>query len=151
MARIPLSPWWATLAAQPRQSRTIAAAPFPVATSAWDAPRWQAESGQRVVSGFLTGVCATPRPNDVPDDARFRFRNSVHLSDSTALAARRVDYVVWQKPYRYVEPGIDVLVGADVAACGPALRQRLGAPEYEDEWLVVYATRPTTDAERFKR
>jgi hypothetical protein len=151
MDRIPLSPWWATLATEPRESRTIAVSPFPVASSAWDAPRWQRDSGQRVLSGFLTGVCATPRPNDVPDDVLFRFRNSVHLSDPEAMAARDVDHVVWQKPYRFVEPGLDVIVGDDVAECGPALRQRMGPPEYEDEWLAVYAIRQTTDAERLKR
>jgi hypothetical protein len=139
MAPIPLSPWWTTLAARAPGSLRIAVAPFPVATSAWDAPRWQRISRQRVLSGFLTGVCSTPRPNDVPDDARFEFRNSVHLANTAALAARQVDYVVWQKPYRYTAPGIDVTVAADVAACAAALRQRFGAPAYEDDWLAVYA------------
>jgi mannosyltransferase len=139
MARIPLSPWWATLATRPPASLKVAVAPFPVATSAWDAPRWQRVSRQSVLSAFLTGVCATTRPNDVPDDARFAFRNSVHLDDVAALSAHQVDYVVWQKPYRYSAPGVDVTVAADVAPCGDVFRQRFGSPAYEDDWLVVYA------------
>jgi hypothetical protein len=151
MSRIPLSPWWATLATRAAASLKIAVAPFPVATSAWDAPRWQRMSRQRVLSAFLTAVCATPRPNDVPDDARFAFRNSVHLADVAALAAHRVDFVVWQKPYRYSAPGVDVTVAADVAPCGDVLRQRFGTPAYEDDWLVVYAVPVNAhDARRHK-
>ncbi|HTS22807.1 MAG TPA: hypothetical protein VMN79_13465 [Casimicrobiaceae bacterium] len=144
MAAIPLSPWWATLARYPRGSLTLAVAPFPPDSAGWDAPRWQRESRQRVVSGFLTGLCATSRPNEVPDDARFAFRNAVHLADGPALAAHRVDYVVWQKPYRYVARGFDVPVAEDVASCGPALRQRFGAPAYEDDSLAAYAVPPAS-------
>ena len=139
MAAIPLSPWWSTLAARPRGSLAIAVAPFPLDSAGWDAPRWERESRQRILSAFLTGVCATARANEVPDDRRFAFRNSVHVADASALAARGVDYIVWQKPYRYFAPGIDVMVAVDVAACGPALRARFGAPAYEDEWLAAYA------------
>jgi len=139
MAPIPLSPWWSRLAGRPRGSLAIAVAPFPVESAGWDAPRWQHLSRQRILSGFLTGMCATPRVNEVPDDARFRFRNAVHLADIDALRAHRVDYVAWQKPYRYVARDIDVEVGADVGDCGPALSARFGAPAYEDEWLAVYA------------
>ena len=138
MAAIPLSPWWATLAARPRASLAIAVAPFPTESAGWDAPRWQRLSQQRILSAFLTPLCASPRANEVPDDARFAFRNAVHLANVAELAARGVDYVVWQKPYRYVARGLDVPVGADVAACGAAFAPRFGAPEYEDDGLAVY-------------
>jgi hypothetical protein len=116
----------------------VAVAPFPTETVGWDAPRWQRLSRQRVLSAFLTPLCASARPNEVPDDARFRFRNAVHLGDATALAARGVNFVAWQKPYRYVANGIDAPVGADVAPCATALTARFGLPVYEDEWLAVY-------------
>jgi hypothetical protein len=138
MEGIPLSPWWATLAQRAPGSLMIAVAPFPNDSAGWDAPRWQRLSHQRILSGFLSSLCATQRANEVPVDARFAFRNAVHLADAAELAAHRVDYVVWQKPYRYVAHGLDVPVAADVASCGPALRTRFGAPEYEDEWLAVY-------------
>jgi mannosyltransferase len=138
MQLIPLSSWWVTLASRPPSSLTMAVVPFPEGSVGWDAPRWQRSSRQRILSGFLTPLCASARETEVPDDARFAFRNTVHLGDATELAAHRVDYVVWQKPYRYVGRGLDVQVAADVAACGPALRAHFGAPAYEDEWLAVY-------------
>jgi hypothetical protein len=147
MDAIPLSPWWARLGERPAGSIAIAVAPFPTESVGWDAPRWQHLSRQRVLSGFLTPLCASPRPNEVPDDPRFAFRNAVHLGDEAALAAHGVDYVVWQKPYRYVAHGLDVPIGDDVAQCGAALAARFGAPMYEDAWLAVYAAR-NADASR---
>jgi len=149
MQPIPLSRWWATLASKPRSSITVAVAPFPEASAGWDAPRWQAVSGQRIISGFLTPLCASARETEVPDDSRFVFRNAVHLGNASALAAHRVDYVVWQKPYRYVGRGVDVEVAGDVAECGPALRAHFGTPAYEDELLAVYrAPGAPSDARR---
>ena len=149
MRPIPLSPWWATLASQPPSSLTLAVAPFPEGSAGWDAPRWQRLSRQRVLSGFLTPLCASARETEVPDDVRFAFRNEVHLGNAAALAGRRVDYVVWQKPYRYVGGGIDVQVAADVAPCGPALQAHFGTPAYEDESLAVYrVSDAATDARR---
>jgi hypothetical protein len=138
MDGIPLSPWWANLADRPTGSITVAVAPFPTESVGWDAPRWQRLSRQRVLSGLLTPLCASARANEVPDDARFRFRNAVHLADDALLAAQRVNFVVWQKPYRYVANGIDAPVGADVAPCATALTARFGLPVYEDAWLAVY-------------
>ena len=147
MDGIPLSPWWARLGERPPGSIAIAVAPFPTESVGWDAPRWQRLSRQRVLSAFLTPLCASPRPNEVPDDTRFAFRNAVHLGDEAALAAHGIDYVGWQKPYRYTAHGLDVPVGEDVAQCGGALAARFGDPVYEDAWLAVYAAR-TADASR---
>ncbi|MDQ2963346.1 MAG: glycosyltransferase family 39 protein [Pseudomonadota bacterium] len=138
MDGIPLSPWWERLGDRPPGSLAIAVAPFPTESVGWDAPRWQRLSRQRILHGFLTPLCVNPRPTEVPDDERFRFRNAVHLGNASELARHRVDFVVWQKPYRYVAHGLDVAVGADVGHCAAALRARFGTPAYEDEWLVVY-------------
>jgi hypothetical protein len=148
MRAIPVSPWWATLASQPVSSLAIAVAPFSPESVGWDAPRWQRSSRQRILAGLLTPLCSSARESEVPDDGRFAFRNAVHVGDASALASHGVDYVVWQKPYRYVARGIDVLVAADVASCGAALRERFGAPEYADEWLDVYRVSARADAGR---
>jgi hypothetical protein len=148
MDGIPLSPWWASLGERPPESTAIAVAPFPTESVGWDAPRWQRLSRQRILSGFLTPLCADPRPNEVPDDPRFVFRNSVHLGDEAALAAHGVDEVVWQKPYRYTAHGFDLPVGEDVAQCASALGARFGAPVYEDAWLIVYAVRSPDQVRR---
>jgi hypothetical protein len=138
MDGIPLSPWWASLGEQSPGTLAVAVAPFPTESVGWDGPRWQRLSRQRILHGFLEPLCADPRPTEVPADDRFRFRNAVHVGDGAELAAHNVDFVAWQKPYRYHAHGLDVQVAGDVAHCGPALRARFGTPAYEDEWLVVY-------------
>jgi hypothetical protein len=138
MDGIPVSPWWASLGKHPPGTLAIAVAPFPTESVGWDAPRWQLLSRQRILHGFLQPLCADPRPTEVPVDERFRFRNAVHLGDAAQLAAHEVDFVVWQKPYRYSAHGLDVQVASDVAHCAPALQARFGQPAYEDEWLVAY-------------
>ena len=86
---IPLSPFWATLATQPRGSLRIAVAPFYFESYDWDAPRWERESGQTVVPGYLTGLCMDQRWGEVPPDPRYRFRNAVHLSEAARPRAER--------------------------------------------------------------
>jgi hypothetical protein len=138
MDGIPLSPWWASLGNHPPGSLAIAVAPFPTESVGWDAPRWQHLSRQRILHGFLVPLCADARPTEVPDDARVRFRNAVHVGNRAELASHHVDFVVWQKPYRYEAHGLSADVGTDVAHCGPTLRAHFGTPVYEDEWLSVY-------------
>lgn len=138
MDAIPVSPWWASLGNAAPGSLAIAVAPFPTQSVGWDGPRWQQLSRQRILHGLLTPLCVNPRPVEFPDDARFRFHNAVHLADESELATHRIDFVVWQKPYRYTAHGLDVPVGADVAHCAAPLAAHFGVPVYEDEWLVVY-------------
>jgi 4-amino-4-deoxy-L-arabinose transferase-like glycosyltransferase len=140
-AAIPLSPFWATLAAEPAGSLRIAAAPFYFESYDWDAPRWEARSRQTVLPGFLTGLCVERRWGEVPEDARFRFENAVHLADAREVEAKRIDYVVWQKPYVRTSQGTSVAIGADTAQCEPALRARFGPPAYEDSSIIAFRVR----------
>jgi hypothetical protein len=138
MDKIPLSPFWATLAREPRASLRIAAAPFYFESYDWDAPRWERVSGQTVIPGFLTGLCVESRAGEVPQTPAFRFRNAVHLADPKALAEREVDYVVWQKPFVQTGRGRPENVGADTAHCEATLRERFGTPAFEDAHLVAF-------------
>jgi hypothetical protein len=140
-AAIPLSPFWARLAAEPPGSVRVAAAPFHFESYDWDAPRWEALSHQTVLPGYLTGLCIERRWGEVPPDPRFRFANAVHLADARELAAKRIDYVVWQKPYVQARKGKPVAIGADTAQCEPALRARFGAPAYEDSSIIAFRAR----------
>ena len=135
---IPLSPWWSTLAARPRASTVVAVAPFNFESYDWDAARWERVSGQRVVPGWLTGLCVDRRPGELPAGEGFRFANAVRLADAQALAAFPVDYVAWQKPWLPREQDRHVRYGDDTARCEPALRSRFGAQDYEDAPLVVF-------------
>ena len=138
MAKIPLSPFWARLASEPRGSVRIAAAPFYFESYDWDAPRWERVSGQTVMPGFLTGLCVDARAGEVPRTPLYRFANAVHLVDATALAAHRIDYVVWQKPFVQTGRGRPEPIGRDTAHCEATLRERFGTPAYEDDTLIAF-------------
>jgi Dolichyl-phosphate-mannose-protein mannosyltransferase len=135
---IPLSPFWRTLADHPRNSIVVAAAPFVFESYDWDAARWERVSHQRVVPGWLTGLCVDRRPGELPVRDGLRFSNAVRLADARALAAFPVDYVAWQKPWLPREADRRVAYGDDTAHCEPVLRQRFGPPVYEDAMLVVF-------------
>lgn len=141
MASIPLSPFWAGLATRPPGSVRIAAAPFYFESYNWDAPRWERLSRQVVVPGFLTGLCVDARAGETPDTPAFRFRNAVHLGNAAELTQKRIDYIVWQKPYVQTVDGRPKQVGADTAHCEGALRARFGPPVYEDAALVAFERR----------
>lgn len=139
---IPLSPFWATLAAEPRGSLRVAVAPFYFESYDWDAPRWERESGQTVVPGFLTGLCMDQRWGEVPPDARYRFRNAVHLSAGAGLAQQDVQYVVWQKPYMRSRDGKPLPIGGDTAWCERLMFATFGTPVYEDAALIAFRIPP---------
>jgi hypothetical protein len=149
---VPLSPFWASLAARPAGSVRIAAAPFYFESYDWDAPRWERLSTQTVLPGYLTGLCVTRRGGEVPRDPRYRFGNAVHLADDAALAAMDIDYVAWQKPYRLNVAGHIETIGADTAGCESVLRDRFGPPAYEDSHIIVFSVshhnRPAPHAPR---
>lgn len=135
---IPLSPFWSTLATRPRGSIVVAAAPFSFESYDWDAARWERVSRQRVVPGWLTGLCVERRPGELPDREGLRFASAVRLSDARALASFPVDYVAWQKPWLPRDVDRHVRYGDDTAHCEAALRERFGAPVYEDAMLAVF-------------
>jgi len=137
-AAMPLSPYWATLAKRPRGSLRIAAAPFYFESYDWDAPRWERLSGQTVIPGYLTGLCVPRRAGELPRDPRYRFANAAILADPVDLAAKAIDYVVWQKPYRLDVAGHIESIGTDTAACEGVLRERFGTPSFEDSHLIVF-------------
>jgi len=149
---IPLSPFWQSLAAQPAGSIRIAAAPFYFESYNWDAARWERVSRQRVLPGYLTGLCVDQRGGEVPESPLFDFRNAVHLADERSLAQRKIDYVVWQKPYLQTSRGKPEPIGEDTAHCEPALRARFGAPAFEDPHLIAFRvsreTEPSPHAQR---
>jgi hypothetical protein len=151
-AATPLSPYWAGLARNRPGSLRIAAAPFYFESYNWDAPRWEELSRQTVLPGYLTGLCLERRPGEVPDTAEFRFRNAVHLANPSDLAKKRIDYVVWQKPYVQAGTGRAEAIGADTAECEAALRAKLGKPLYEDSLIIVFNAaaqeRASSDAQR---
>ncbi len=78
------------------------------------------------------------RGGELPRDPRYRFANAVHLTDAADLAAKAIDYVVWQKPYRLNVAGHIESIGADTAACENVIRDRFGTPSFEDSHIIVF-------------
>jgi len=138
-SRIPLSPWWKTLLERPRESELIATAPYYNFSPKWDAPRWEKLGRQRIIPGFLTGLCIDRREGELPDDDRFAMRNAVHLGNEEELRRKQVDLIVFQKPYLDRHGKEPVLMGADVAYCLNVLRALYGKPEYEDDKIAVFS------------
>ena len=148
----PLSPFWQLLASSPRGSLKIAASPFYFETYHWDAPRWEQISGQRVMPGYLTGLCVEHRWGEVPDGDGFRFQNVGYVGDPSDLAKRGFDLVVFQKPVKTMTTQGEVELGKGTRACDKAHRKLYPEPVYEDEWLVAFPlsekVRSQVDAER---
>jgi hypothetical protein len=143
---IPLSPFWQSLAAQPAGSLRIAAAPFYFESYNWDAARWERVSRQRVLPGYLTGLCVDQRWGEVPQSPLFDFRNAVHLADQRSLTLGRIDYVVWQKPYLQTSRGKPEAIGDDTAHCEATLRARFGPPVFEDPYLIAFHVSRSDDS-----
>lgn len=139
---IPMSPFWQTLADRPPGSILVAAAPFRFESYDWDGPRWERKSRQRVIPGWLTGLCVDWRPGELPAREGFAFRNAVRLADRAALASRGVDWVVWQKPWVPLAEDRLERGGDRVAQCESALRDAFGPPAYEDGQVVAFRLAP---------
>lgn len=139
---IPDSVFWRALSRQAPGSLRVAVAPFYFESFNWNAPEWERESGQVVIPGFLSGLCVDWRWGEVPARSRFAFRNAVHIGDAQEMAARGIDLVVWQKPYRR---GTD-LMGEETQHCEAALRERFGAPWYEDDVMLAFGVNRRTPA-----
>lgn len=132
---IPDSAFWRTLARRPPGSLRVAVAPFYFESFNWNAPEWERDSGQVVLPAYLSGFCVDWRWGEAPAGPAFAFRNAVHLSDAAEMAAKGIDFVVWQRPYRR---GAD-LMGEDTQDCEARLRERFGKPWYEDAAVVAFA------------
>ena len=138
----PLSAFWPGLRASPPASLRIAAAPFYFEGFGWDGPRLERSSGQRVVPAWLTGFCVDRRFGEPPRDARFRFRNGVHVADNDDLALKGIDMIAYRKPFTVTLAGGRIVhSGEDTRQCEGALRARFGAPAFEDDKTVVFAVR----------
>lgn len=136
---IPLSPFWQTLSALPRDSIRIAATPFSFESHRWNAARWEQVSGQRVMPGFLSGFCDGHWWGEAPNDGRFKFRNVAYLSDTRDMRRRGFDLLVYQKPFRLPDEEAFHPAALAAGACEPRIREQFGNPVFEDERLLVFA------------
>lgn len=134
----PVSAFWQGLASLPPDTVKIAATPFSFETNHWDAVRWEQVSKQRVMPGYLLGLCGDRRWGEVPAEGGFEFRNAGYLANRQGLLTRGFDYVAYQKPFTVQTYQGEKSFGADTAECEAILRVQYPEPVYEDKWLVVF-------------
>ncbi len=137
-SRFPVSPFWRKLAAFPPGSIKVAASPFYFETYLWDAPRWEHISHQRVLPGYLDGLCAERRWGEVPRGRGFDFRNAGYLAYPADLVRRGFDLVVFQKRYSVMTGQGKLDLGEDTKNCYAILLERMPPPIYEDKWVIVF-------------
>jgi hypothetical protein len=135
----PVSDFWRQLAQRPADTLKVAAAPFSFETHHWDAARWEQVSRQRVMPGYLTGLCVDQRWGEVPNGQGFRLRNVAYLADTQDLSRRGFDYVAYQKPAAVMTNEGRKEFGRDSAHCEAVLRETYPAPVYEDDLLLVFS------------
>jgi hypothetical protein len=137
----PVSPFWATLSSAPPGTITVAVAPFRYSTYEWPAPLWERESRQRVIPAYLWGTCEATLHGEVPPDARFRFRNAVHVKDRDKLSSAGIDYLAFYKTTAVSGRS------APKPHCESWMREHYGAPHHEDAALVIWKIRDTAVAQ----
>ena len=134
-ATMRVSPFWASLSSASPGSLAVAVAPFHYATYDWPSAVWERTSRQRVIPAFLWGSCKEYGAGEVPPDARFDFRNGVHMKDRSNLVAHGIDYLAYYLPE--ARPGNMT----PLPACEAWVREHYGPPDYEDDGLVVWRLR----------
>lgn len=136
LAKFPVSPFWTQIAAAPKESLTIAVAPFRFESFDWPAPVWESVGRQRVIPAYLSGTCEPALPGNIPSsDARFRFRNAVQLAEAESLQRVRATHVAFFRGARasLADPDKPYL-----PQCEAWMRQQYGTPYFEDASLVVW-------------
>lgn len=131
----PLSKFWYSLADNPLQKK-IAVAPWYFKSFYWDAPRWEKASKQYIIPGYLLGLCVKQRMGEVPNNARFDFRNVSYLDDIVDNRKRGIDLIVFQKQERFKHKSSH----DDLEGCDVALQDLYGKPIYEDMYIKVFET-----------
>jgi len=94
---------------------------------------------QHMLIGFVQDVDWKFQPGEVPaGDRRFRFRNSIHVSDTETIEDRGVDLVIFHLQLRQERPSELPFYEVDLAPWVEMYGERYGEPVYEDEFLVVF-------------
>ncbi|MEN9559477.1 MAG: hypothetical protein RLZZ502_688 [Pseudomonadota bacterium] len=137
MSQFPRSPFWLTLAKEPRGSIRIAAGPYAFESYHNIFHSWQQLSRQHIMPARLQGYCF-PVSYGESIDARFPFRNQWQADDLATLQKQHIDYVVLAKPQTmrwdtHVYPS-----SAPIDKCIQFFDARLGMRHFEDESIVVY-------------
>jgi hypothetical protein len=125
------------LGEEPPGSLTLVVAPWYIEWHWNDWRFFQAVHRQRILAGFVTGLCAESAFGEYPPgQSGVHLRHVVHLADLVP-ADPRADFLVFQlwppQPDPRAVPGLE--------ECVEAMRSRLGTPLLEADGLVVFDLR----------
>lgn len=142
-------PLYHQLAAEPPGSLTIAEAPYYYEWHNNLVVYYQEIHRQRVVAGMLGIACDRMAINMLPSTGTgLELNNAVNVSRYSDLVKHRVDLVIFHKNtfqemprfFRNAArvPPTNLPPQTSVERCLPRYRKMLGAPFYEDEYLVAF-------------
>ncbi len=136
----PVSAFYVELGRQPAASMRILEAPWYYEWAFNPYPFYQHVHRQWVKIGFVKSEAQSSGELRA-FDARFRFRNFVHLRDMNGLCAHKIDRVVIHKNLQ-AELGrpIDRDFSAELPGLITLYEQTYGAPIFEDATLMVFST-----------
>lgn len=116
-------------------SLTIAEAPWRYEWHYDRLPFFQRVHGQRVLIGFVNGLCSGPRFGEIPlGRSGFAFANFVQLADEDDVRRKGVDYVIFHRE-RWDER--DDAVNVD--ECIERFHDRYGEPVYSGRHITAFA------------
>ena len=80
----------------------------------------------------MWGSCELSRHGETPPDARFDFRNGVHVNNKQVMLSKQVDYLAYyvSKHGKGLSPPLP--------DCEAWVRAKYGKPDYEDSVLIVW-------------
>ncbi|MEW6747819.1 MAG: hypothetical protein AB1486_34280 [Planctomycetota bacterium] len=105
-------------------------------------PLLQYRHRQRMSIGFVSPL-QQPSDNELPlADSRLRFGHFTHVSDIAMLRRRDVDYVIFHRDLRSELATGSSMPAIDVTDWIDFYTQRVGAPVYDAEGIVVFDLAP---------
>ncbi|HXS81479.1 MAG TPA: glycosyltransferase family 39 protein [Methylomirabilota bacterium] len=134
----------------PPRSLTLVEAPWFPPIFANPQPYYQRLHRQRVRIGFLSAPDSGPKRGELPWPASgFALHNFLFIEELLGPGTPTADYLVLHRDLRreYDLNSAPVLIELadeqhrDIAPLVERCRQRFGAPEFEDEWVVVFRLR----------
>jgi hypothetical protein len=133
--RIPA--FYSELATHRPGSLTLVEAPWYIEWHWNDWHFYQAVHRQRIVAGFVSGLCIETTFGEYPPgQPGLRLRHVIHLSE-LQLGDQRADFLIFHR--RPIHPELRVVPGLE--ECIEAMRDRFGRPYFEEEDLVVFDLR----------
>jgi hypothetical protein len=134
----PIPEFYRQLSSLPPGSVTLVEAPFRFESYGNPHPWYQEVHRQRVKAGLMEGACPDRSFGEYPEErSDLRFGEHAHLTAILAGRDKSADYLVMHLE-GWVCDGAPSVEWPDLGSCVQRIKERLGAPAYEDSQIVVF-------------